>query len=1857
MPDSIVFIVPGVSSTKTTSATVTPPPGHQLKKSVTVTAQRTGGQYENRIEAVPGEDVVIIQIAGGPDLWLHPESARDLLLSQQNDQLAQRGGTQPPTQPGEVPVPARLQWALEEGAPSRSATRGSLGDVLVRAIHIFSPIEKKAADWGATKIAEKFDSQVTEGVYKLDQRQLDGLKGQQTSTISSSAQPSLVLIHGTFSETAGTYKKLWVEHPDTVNQLFTLYGNRVYALDHRTLGVSPISNALSIARAASETSRLHLLTHSRGGLVAEVLARVCSNPRASFDDVFAGNENDAKDLKNLANEVATKKLAVDRVVRVACPSRGTLLASKRLDAYVSVFKWALELAHIPVLPQLLEFLGEVARRRADPNLLPGLAAQIPDSPLIQWLHAPGDKIKGGLRVIAGDMQGDSVVTWIKTLLADAFYWTDNDLIVQTRSMYGGSPRESQSAFILDQGGGVSHFNYFSNQRTVQAIANALKTDDQDLPSDFREIGPLSWAGTDSSGVRAALVTRTPEDSAKLPALFILPGILGSNLKIGTDRIWLGWRTVNNFDRLAYDRTGSGVATDGLVASYYDDLATEFSSDHDVKPFAFDWRLPIAVEAKRLATAIAQQMDLRGKSGPPIRLIAHSMGGLVIRTMQIVAPEIWEKMISVDGSRILMLGTPNAGSWAPMQVLSGDDTFGNLLSIVGAPFRGDETRQAIADFPGFVQLQALSNGLDQTSTWQKLSDADAAAIRKRTVWHALQLQRNQFIWGVPPQTTLNEASKLWQALNRQKQGALSSFAHKLLLVVGKAPLTPANYELTLNGVVYLNAPDGGDGRVLLESALLPGVETWVVDADHGSLPRKKEAFKGYRELITTGKTAALKPLSARRAGTNGAKTAADLTESYVRSRPAWQQPADTPPQNETELLTSATDRPDSTAPSLVAALEIEIVNGDLTYISEPLLIGHYLSSRLTGAEKALDQAIGYAMSSSLRRGHYSSGPGTHVIFVNKGKKIDNPWQIPRPKSVIVAGLGAEGDLRGAALAETVRKAVIAWAQRLIEDEQVPVEFDLATTLLGSGGIGISAGQAAQLIARGVREANEYLADDGNKPPRWPRVARLKMIELYTDRANEAWIAVRELAAASPAMYRLHPTIREGTGALARPLEAGYRGADYDFISASVSNTDSGIPQINYTVNTKRARNDVRPQPIQLRLIKDLVKTAANSSNSDSEVGKTLFSLLIPVDLEAYLGSSTETVLELDSGTSFIPWEALETPARTGGDTRPWSIRTKLLRKMRASVPPSRLPDAIAEDRILVIGDPACDRSKYPKLFAARREATTVAARLQKFTSQSGQAKVEALISKEDEQPDTQAVINALMRQPPCRIIHIAGHGEPPGPGDASFIDPRGVVLGNSFLGPAEIGALRVIPELVFVNCCHLGEGDSRADLNITSFGRAQFASGVAGELINRGVRCVVAAGWAVDDQAASAFADEFYNQLLNGERFIDAVCQARVKAHAYGGNTWAAYQCYGDPDWQLRPFTGDGQSGPTPPKAQSLSNIALPSSLILALTQIAIESEFQQPERSTQIDRLRYLAANLGECWQRGDVAEAFGNAWMKTGVFEQAIVWYKRACASKDGTVSLVAIEQLANAEGRRAWQQIENTPSPSPEEFDHVRAQIQDATKLLDTVIAVAPTVERHSIYGSTYKRLALVETKAGRNTQAQLAIEQMRQHYKAAEDLARAQAFPGKPSPVLFYPAMNRIAAQLALVFGRATGADLDGNTIKSIRQSMQAAPPDFWTVIGETELQMYLALSKKDLASQLGDLIPQFRKHHDLVPAPRMWDSVYNNATFVLASYQNRANPREAEAAKSLLNELASMANLANTNRGGNEKKPSSTRHNRR
>ena len=51
------------------------------------------------------------------------------------------------------------------------------------------------------------------------------------------------------------------------------------------------------------------------------------------------------------------------------------------------------------------------------------------------------------------------------------------------------------------------------------------------------------------------------------------------------------------------------------------------------------------------------------------------------------------------------------------------------------------------------------------------------------------------------------------------------------------------------------------------------------------------------------------------------------------------------------------------------------------------------------------------------------------------------------------------------------------------------------------------------------------------------------------------------------------------------------------------------------------------------------------------------------------------------------------------------------------------------------------------------------------------------------------------------MHVAGHGAPGADG--------GVVLSgqDTYLGASEVRAMRIVPELVFLNCCHLAGRDA------------------------------------------------------------------------------------------------------------------------------------------------------------------------------------------------------------------------------------------------------------------------------------------------------------------------------------------------------------------------------------------------------------------------------------------------------------------
>jgi len=146
------------------------------------------------------------------------------------------------------------------------------------------------------------------------------------------------------------------------------YGH-AYAWEHYSLTESPIENALALARSwrrPTPRSKLHLVSHSGGagrrpalpGQRVEGQSR-CRSPGSGRSSrgrrVGKSGKQDeihkvqAAQFCKVIKILEKKKVTVERFVRVACPARGTTLASGKLDRWLSVVKMLSDLV-LPSLP-------------------------------------------------------------------------------------------------------------------------------------------------------------------------------------------------------------------------------------------------------------------------------------------------------------------------------------------------------------------------------------------------------------------------------------------------------------------------------------------------------------------------------------------------------------------------------------------------------------------------------------------------------------------------------------------------------------------------------------------------------------------------------------------------------------------------------------------------------------------------------------------------------------------------------------------------------------------------------------------------------------------------------------------------------------------------------------------------------------------------------------------------------------------------------------------------------------------------------------------------------------------------------------------------------------------------------------------------------------------------------------------------------------------------------------------------------------------------------------------------------------------------------------------------------------------
>ena len=1845
------FAVPGIERQVATS----PLQGIPQLRSVDVGLARDGAGQEVLVEADSERHVVALSFGGGPTLFVNPRDVASL-VSASGSTGSSRGSAlaEPPS--GVVLVGTTLPGMASRGVMSQVLTGFGLFD-------FSSP--NVAAELATPLVAAMIEQQVKPGVWKLraDDLPVPDKLTQPMALQTAPKEPLLIFIHGTASSTSGGYQGLWLkENADLRAELFKRYPDRVYALDHKTLTESPIDNALALVQALPPQARLHLVTHSRGGLVADLLSRsqtwkedadgkltAMATPFDAADlELFADAQYAGlqDELRQLGVLLAQKQVVVERIVRVASPSRGTVLASERLDLYLSTLSWLLargaeaaaSAGLVPVAgvvwaaQALAKLAAAIAHNRTDAKKLPGIEAMMPDRKLVAMLNRRDLRVSGDLRVIAGDIEpGDGFFSWLKVKLVDAFYWEDHDLVVNTSSMDKGPRRLSGKAYqLLAKGAAVDHFSYFSTPHTAQKMASALE---EPVPAEFLPVasalavpGKVPSRGGPAAGTPSAAGSRP---TGEMPAVVVVHGIMGSHLKAGDMRVWFELRRIlgGSFTQLAYDpKNGNKIAVDGMLGRYYEPLMNVLANTHEVIPFAYDWRAPIEASAAALARVVAQALEARTATGRPVRVLAHSMGGLVLRAMQWVDRPTWDKMMGAAEARLLMLGVPNQGSLAPATVLTGRDAFVNMLEGVDLKNGPREFFSVAASFPGLLQMLGSPDDMSQdwynAATWEALLSIDQhAPDANADDDYSAPRPVMRKDWVAPTQSLLDLARAFQQKLAAQD---LSRDQARICIVHGQARQTPVRAE-QVNGRFEFQSVAEGDGRVSWRAGRIPGVNCgeWLVNAAHGELPSVEDAFNAYVDLLLDGKTSGLQPMPANAAPARGEATAT-AAGTMAASLPALERfgfGIARYPAGDDELIAAAVGAwPRAARPQVYRPdIEVEVLHADLRYVDEAIMVGHQEGTGLYSAEKFLDGVYKQRLSQANQLGVYPGALGTAKVFLPPRDPAGGAVKV-RPQKALVVGLGHVGDLTPVNLRETVTAALLTYAHNETQacpQDAGPVELCIASLLIGTGASNFTTVDSVQAILGAVQDANLRLERARSRPS--VRFARMLLVDYSENLAIDALHAARVFATegsrnqkpgdgtGTRAALRVLPTLRSTGPAFRSSRPRADAGGWPQFINIARNE----VGEFAFGLTTDRARSTVFKQPTQLGLVERLVSDGESSTQRNDTIGQLLFELAVPYEIKDIASEKRPLVLDVDPGAAALPWEMLA--RAVDGQTQYLALQSPVVRKLRLDNFRPQPRDARGE-RALIIGGPLAP--SLPRLPGAIQEAQCVAATLKRALPERD---VELLLEK----PMLDILAQVINGE--WRIMHFAGHGEyRPLSSQGGQFDGlpalSGMVLSEGImLSPIEIGQMRTVPELVFVNCCHLGKIEAQdgrdgvtppfQDSRTLTRNRGKFAANLAEQWIRNGVRCVVAAAWAVDDDAAREFAESFYKALMGGATFGKAVMAARIAAYQRksDSNTWAAYQCYGDMEWRYR-----DRAITAPAQVSHAPEIVAASELVDELENIWVRADGLDSMSASYlalVDRLDSLSIQHGVTWgDAGAVAAGFGRAYAVLGKRSEAIEWYRKSIMSGDGQAPCEAVQQWLNHRVRIA----QSGPRPV--------SDIEAAIKDLNTLLRLAPTSESYALLGSAYKRLTRALPSIRANVTARRrALVDMRAAYQAAHDTTLPTRLHER-----FYTTMNLLGATIAdqLAQTRLKGDARDDVKFGLARQDVTLAlhqAPDFWSHVAEIDVDLYQSIHAGRLPQDHETLAQRYRTLSERAGNKNDWSSVVDQLGWLLEALPGETGER--------------------------------------
>jgi pimeloyl-ACP methyl ester carboxylesterase len=969
-----------------------------------------------------------------------------------------------------------------------------------------------------------------------------------------------------------------------------------------------------------------------------------------------------------------------------------------------------------------------------------------------------------------------------------------------------------------------------------------------------------------------------------------------------------------------------VEASAILTKHYGELLLALSENWRVVPFFYDWRKDLRRAADALNTAIARHFP----SGETVHIVAHSMGGLVARTFIADYPERWQAI----GGRLVMLGTPNHGSYDIVRALAGRERLIRLLALADFRMSLQELLGILNSFPGTYQLLPSPD-----------ADPAAAPLYEKATYDPVFVSDDHL------RNAREHHARLTRAVDPER----------MVYVAGARQATFVGVDVArVRDDRGYRVSQDGDGRVGHALGILKGVTTYYAEASHGGLTREPTVLQAVHELLRDGTTSVLgtDPPAARGVQDEDAlrkelqqRDSRDeealrglLRQLRVREasqRGAWttRAPGGTEIVVTRDRVTEQERRlddlivrgwladaerpaaaPAATRPS-PPTIQIAVLHGDIVEghraagnpLVDALAVGHYIGVKPQYAEAALDQAI----SSHLPQ-ETESPPGERGVLTQltlRGTitgELGQPFLMPDPRPranrlVALAGLGYPGRLGVGELTVAVRE--LCWAIGRLGCRH------LATVLIGSGADNLTPEEAVEGWANGVAQA---LAGQHAGATRLERITVVERDASRLERLDAALAgtadAMRRDSALEikyePASARVRSRWRAASQKVAEPdPEDDARGREPEPVPTRI--TASREPGgYRFGAITQTASVPERVIPLDASLVAEAndVLAAEADDYRRHDRGRFLGRLLLPAELRAGLGGGAPVVMVLDATTARIHWELVTRPGAEpatkqgsppGQLTDFLGVGAGFTRQLRTTFapPPEPPPPSDRRLRVLVVADPAEDAH----LPGAEEEGSEVADLFDRLNSPHHPASVEVVRLFGPRQASRAEVLQRLMLER-FHVLHFAGHCfyNPEHPSASGWIFSDGATISAN-----ELRRIDRVPEFVFSNACESGITPDRSGER-----SAELAPSFAESFFARGVGNFVCTAWPVDDSAARIFATMLYGGLLGlpgtpGDQgplpMYRALREARgavARTTAGGARSWGAYQHYGDPLYRL-----------------------------------------------------------------------------------------------------------------------------------------------------------------------------------------------------------------------------------------------------------------------------------------------------------------------------------------------------------------------